>query len=56
MTGKVAYSFRFDTAPSRFLLVVTPGLGVGSVQHSADFPGGSAFRTFHPRAFSNSKY
>lgn len=35
-TGKAAYSFRFDTAPSRFPLIVTPGLGVGFVQHGAD--------------------
>lgn len=35
-TGKAAYSFRFDTAPSRFPLVVTAGLGVGFVQHGAD--------------------
>lgn len=35
-TGKRAYSFRFDTDPTRFPLVVTPGLGVGFAQHGSD--------------------
>lgn len=36
VTGKRAYSFRFDTDPTRFPLVVTPGLGVGFAQHGSD--------------------
>lgn len=36
VTGKQAYSFRFDTDPTRFPLVVTPGLGVGFAQHGSD--------------------
>ncbi len=35
-TGKRAYSFRFDTDPTRFPLVVTAGLGVGFAQHGSD--------------------
>lgn len=37
-TGKRAYSFRFDTDPTRFPLVVTPGLGVGFAQHGSAIP------------------
>lgn len=35
-TGKRAHSFRFDTDPTRFPLVVTPGLGIGFAQHGSD--------------------
>lgn len=34
--GHKAYSYRFDTAPTRFPLVLTEGLGVGFVTHGTD--------------------
>ena len=36
LTGKNAYSYRWDVDPSRIPLVYTPGLGVGFAQHGAD--------------------
>jgi len=36
VSGHQAYSFRFDTDPSRFPLVVTPGLGPGFAQHGSE--------------------
>ncbi|KAI9730740.1 MAG: hypothetical protein M1834_005709 [Cirrosporium novae-zelandiae] len=36
ITGKHAYSYRFDTDVTRFPLVVTPGLGVGFSEHGAE--------------------
>lgn len=36
LTGKKAYSFRWDVDPSRIPLVYTPGLGVGFAQHGAE--------------------
>ena len=35
-SGHQAYSFRFDTDPSRFPLVVTPGLGPRFAQHGSE--------------------
>lgn len=36
LTGKKAYSFRWDVDPSRIPLVYTPGLGVGFAEHGAE--------------------
>lgn len=36
LTGKKAYSFRWDVDPSRLPLVYTPGLGVGFAEHGAE--------------------
>jgi carboxylesterase type B len=36
LTGKKAYSFRWDTDPTRLPLVYTPGLGVGFAEHGAE--------------------
>ncbi|KFY42676.1 hypothetical protein V495_04385 [Pseudogymnoascus sp. VKM F-4514 (FW-929)] len=36
LTGKKAYSFRWDVDPTRIPLVYTPGLGVGFAEHGAE--------------------
>ena len=51
LTGKSAYSYRWDTDPSRIPLVLTPGLGVGFAEHGADLPFQFGIPEYYPQQY-----
>jgi carboxylesterase type B len=51
VTGKSAYSYRWDVDPSRIPRVYTPGLGVGFAQHGADVSFQFGIPEYYPQQY-----